>query len=150
MITRQHEKKCVVIVCRFTIKYTQAKATVLKYDRKWSVYTVLYCKSRGNPMLTRQGPRKKRVHTKYTNTHTDTRMLERKPNQATEMQWQIHESQHLRCSKINCGSATCLIVQQQEQQQQQLRRGRRRRSISYKAHIYSATVFQSMHHRYFH
>lgn len=52
------------------------------------------------------------------------------PNQQPKCSGELHESQHLWCSKINCGSTTCLFVQRK-------RRRRRRRSISYKKHIYS-------------
>lgn len=53
------------------------------------------------------------------------------------MQWQLHESQHLWCSKINCGSATCLFVQTQTTSTTT--------TINIIQNTHSATVFQSMH-----
>lgn len=76
------------------------------------VHLMLSCKRRQKKTRTAKLKTKTHSHTKST----------------SKMQWQLHESQHLWCSKINCGSITCLFVQRNRQP---------RRSISQSKHLYS-------------
>lgn len=99
---------------RFTIKYTprpnqielNQTQTVLKYDRKWSAGALLHLRaSDARRQTTSKSKRiKKHIHT-----------IERRNWNAVANYTNLST---FWCSKINCGSATCLLVQAYDDQYQ--------------------------------